>query len=47
MLVRLKGLTSEGFFGNFEYYHVRKLLEIKLDALYKGKVKEDSEDHDE
>lgn len=40
-MARFKSLTNSGFTGNFQYYHFKRVLEIKLDALYKGKVKAD------
>ena len=42
-LARLKTALPKTFLGDFLYYHNKRLLEIKLDAIYKGKIKEDPE----
>jgi hypothetical protein len=38
---RLKKVNGDGLLGEFDTFHYRKLLESKLDALYKGKIKDD------
>ena len=45
ILSKLKSLSSNGFINGFQYFHYKRLLEIKLDALYKGKIKDDAENN--
>ena len=45
-MARLNVLNGTYFFGEFDTYHHRRIVECKLEAIYKGKIKDDDPSED-